>query len=176
MLHVDLKTIHNWVDAGHLTGRRTEGRHLRFARPVVTQFMRRFGYPIPPSLSRFPASVLYVSKKAPRLGSRAWQHVSTLNAAALRLGGDTFEIAVIELDGFGVDAVKEWVSAVRGFHLSLDVALVGVSDKPLRRKGFLTMGGDVAAGGAALGVVDKVATWLVGGSETPPRGIELAED
>jgi hypothetical protein len=176
MLHVDLKTIHNWVDAGHLVGRRTQGRHLRFARPVVAHFMRRFGYPIPPAMARFPAAVLFVSTKTPRLGSRGWIHVQDLYAASLRLGGDAFEVAAVELDGFGVDAVRDWVTAVRSFELSADVALVGMSDKPLRRRGYLAVGGDVAVPGAGPAAVDKIATWLVGASESLPRNIELPED
>ena len=33
--HVDLKTIHNWVEKGEIRHFRTPGRHLRFRRPDV---------------------------------------------------------------------------------------------------------------------------------------------
>jgi hypothetical protein len=176
MLSVDLKTIHNWVHAGHLYGRRTKGRHLRFARPTVVRFVRRFGFPIPPSLSEHLVSLIYVSGRVPRFGSRAWEHVPNLNGAALRVGGDAVEIAVVDLDSCGVDAVNRWVSAVRGFELTADVALVGVSDKPLRRRGFLATGGDLAMPAAGLAAVQKVAEWLVGGTERLPRGVEIQDD
>jgi excisionase family DNA binding protein len=47
---VDLKTIHNWADRGQITHFRTPGRHLRFRRPHVLDFLRKYGYPIPEEL------------------------------------------------------------------------------------------------------------------------------
>lgn len=44
---VDLKTIHNWADKGEIRHFRTPGRHLRFRRLEVLDFLRKFGYPIP---------------------------------------------------------------------------------------------------------------------------------
>lgn len=48
---VDLKTIHNWVDKGHLAAFRTPGRHLRFKAADVLAFMTKFGYPVPTALA-----------------------------------------------------------------------------------------------------------------------------
>ncbi len=48
---VDLKTIHNWADRGRISHFRTPGRHLRFRRPHVLDFLRKYGYPIPGELS-----------------------------------------------------------------------------------------------------------------------------
>lgn len=47
---VDLKTIHNWADRGRIAHFRTPGRHLRFRRPHVLDFLRKYGYPIPDEL------------------------------------------------------------------------------------------------------------------------------
>ena len=47
---VDLKTIHNWADRGQILHFRTPGRHLRFRRPHVLDFLRKYGYPIPEEL------------------------------------------------------------------------------------------------------------------------------
>jgi excisionase family DNA binding protein len=47
---VDLKTIHNWADRGQISHFRTPGRHLRFRRPHVLDFLRKYGYPIPEEL------------------------------------------------------------------------------------------------------------------------------
>lgn len=44
---VDLKTIHNWADRGEFQHFRTPGRHLRFRRVDVLDFLRRYGYPVP---------------------------------------------------------------------------------------------------------------------------------
>ncbi len=43
----DLKTIHNWVNRGEIKFFRTPGRHLRFRRQDVLEFLIRFGYPVP---------------------------------------------------------------------------------------------------------------------------------
>jgi len=47
---VDLKTIHNWADRDQIRHFRTPGRHLRFRRPHVLDFLRKYGYPIPDEL------------------------------------------------------------------------------------------------------------------------------
>src|SRR5262245_16291285 len=47
---VDLKTIHNWADKGEIRHFRTPGRHLRFRRLDVLEFLRRYGYAIPDEL------------------------------------------------------------------------------------------------------------------------------
>ncbi len=47
---VDLKTIHNWSDRGEIPHFRTPGRHLRFQKPHVLDFLRKYGYPIPEEL------------------------------------------------------------------------------------------------------------------------------
>ena len=49
-LSVDLKTIHNWADRGQIPHFRTPGRHLRFRRPHVLDFLRKYGCPIPEEL------------------------------------------------------------------------------------------------------------------------------
>ena len=43
----DLKSIHNWANKGEIRHFRTPGRHLRFRRVDVIDFLRRYGYPIP---------------------------------------------------------------------------------------------------------------------------------
>jgi CheY-like chemotaxis protein len=47
---VDLKTIHNWSARDEVRSFRTPGRHLRFRRVDVLDFLRRYGYPIPEAL------------------------------------------------------------------------------------------------------------------------------
>ncbi|MCU0660709.1 MAG: helix-turn-helix domain-containing protein [Myxococcota bacterium] len=43
----DLKTIHNWVNRGEIKSFRTPGRHLRFRRQDVIEFLGKYGYPVP---------------------------------------------------------------------------------------------------------------------------------
>jgi len=43
----DLKTIHNWVNRGEIKFFRTPGRHLRFRRQDILEFLGKYGYPVP---------------------------------------------------------------------------------------------------------------------------------
>jgi excisionase family DNA binding protein len=61
---VDLKTIHNWAERGEISHFRTPGRHLRFRRPDVLDFLQRFGYPIPEELASARPRVLIVDTDA----------------------------------------------------------------------------------------------------------------
>lgn len=57
---VDLKTIHNWADKGEIRHFRTPGRHLRFRRLDVLDFLRKYGYPIPEVLRQGKPKVVVV--------------------------------------------------------------------------------------------------------------------
>lgn len=57
---VDLKTIHNWADKGEVRHFRTPGRHLRFRRVDVLDFLRKYGYPIPEGLRQGKPKVVIV--------------------------------------------------------------------------------------------------------------------
>ena len=73
---VDLKTIHNWVERGQIQFFRTPGRHLRFRRADVKEFLERFSYPIPAELKpRRPR--LYLLEKEGEASSRLLRMLST---------------------------------------------------------------------------------------------------
>lgn len=59
---VDLKTIHNWADKGEIRHFRTPGRHLRFRRLDVLDFLRKYGYPIPEVLRMGKPKVVIVDE------------------------------------------------------------------------------------------------------------------
>jgi excisionase family DNA binding protein len=59
---VDLKTIHNWADKGEIRHFRTPGRHLRFRRLDVLDFLRKYGYPIPDVLRLGKPKVVVVDE------------------------------------------------------------------------------------------------------------------
>lgn len=61
---VDIKTIHNWASRGELPHFRTPGRHLRFRRADVLDFLRHYGYPVPAWLLRGPPSVALLGPAA----------------------------------------------------------------------------------------------------------------
>jgi excisionase family DNA binding protein len=57
---VDLKTIHNWADKGEIPHFRTPGRHLRFRRLDVLDFLRKYGYAVPEALRQSKPRVVLV--------------------------------------------------------------------------------------------------------------------
>lgn len=66
---VDLKTIHNWADKGEIRHFRTPGRHLRFRRLDVLDFLRKYGYPIPEVLRHGKPKVVVVDEDPAVLAS-----------------------------------------------------------------------------------------------------------
>lgn len=61
---VDLKTIHNWADKGEIPHFRTPGRHLRFRRLDVLDFLRKYGYAVPEVLRQGKPRVVLVDTDA----------------------------------------------------------------------------------------------------------------
>jgi len=66
---VDLKTIHNWANRGKIACWRTPGRHLRFRRIDVIDFLRDYGFLIPESLRQARPRILAVEADAQGLGA-----------------------------------------------------------------------------------------------------------
>jgi excisionase family DNA binding protein len=60
----DLKTIHNWVSRGEIKFFRTPGRHLRFRRDDIVEFLTKFGYPVPDGFSAARRSVVVIDGAA----------------------------------------------------------------------------------------------------------------
>jgi len=58
---VNLKTIHNWVERGEMKSFRTPGRHLRFRREDVLEFLSRFGYPVPDGFQPAKRRIVVIS-------------------------------------------------------------------------------------------------------------------
>jgi len=60
LCQVDLKTIHNWVEKGEIKHFRTPGRHLRFRRLDIIEFLQKFGYPVPNTLKISKPKILAI--------------------------------------------------------------------------------------------------------------------
>ena len=60
----DLKTIHNWVSRGEIKFFRTPGRHLRFRRDDIVEFLTKFGYPVPDGFSAMRRRVVVIDDAA----------------------------------------------------------------------------------------------------------------
>ena len=107
LCHVDLKTIHNWVGKQKIAHHRTPGRHLRFRRLDVIDFLRAYEYPVPASLVARRARVCVLDADPHAL------------AAARRTLGRKFEVV-----SFG-DAIEALVSLA-----ALDVEAIVLDDLP----------------------------------------------
>lgn len=66
---VDLKTIHNWADKGEIPHFRTPGRHLRFRRLDVLDFLRKYGYAIPEQLRQSKPRIALVDADSASVSS-----------------------------------------------------------------------------------------------------------
>src|SRR5438067_11901832 len=75
LCQVDLKTIHNWADKGEIRHFRTPGRHLRFRRLDVLEFLRRYGYAIPDELRAGRPRLVIVDADANAASSLRRSHV-----------------------------------------------------------------------------------------------------
>jgi excisionase family DNA binding protein len=176
LLHVDLKTIHNWVNQGHVFARRTEGRHLRFQRVEVVRFLRRFGYPVPSILGDAAPRVLVhrslagqgrISLKIPGVEQ---SEMGGLFSTVLEAAGGDYEIVVFALDSHDVVITRELVQALRSRPETRGLSVVGVSRKPGRRTDFVGHGGDLALAPGKAADIAHAARFLTGGAQAPPRG------
>lgn len=178
-LHVDLKTIHNWVNQGHLAGRRTQGRHLRFRRTEVVRFMRRFGYPVPDHVGTAPARVLVTradgAKTRPIVLGRGIRSAACegLFNATIEVVTGQHEIVVIDLDTYNHHPVFEMIKALRHRPSTCGIPLVGMSRNTSYRRSFIDQGGDAALAQKANELTATVR-WLIGSLNVTPDGVTLA--
>jgi excisionase family DNA binding protein len=111
---VDLKTIHNWADKGQIKHFRTPGRHLRFRRLDVIDFLRKYGYPIPESLRSGKPKVVVVDGDPVvlaviRKGLGRRFEVATFQdpfEALVALGTTEPDVLVIDIDVGGLDGIR----------------------------------------------------------------------
>lgn len=111
---VDLKTIHNWAERGEIRHFRTPGRHLRFRRTDVLDFLRKYGYPVPESLLQGKPRV-YVIEEDPasrdliqRAFSQRFEVTWYKDAvdALISIGNDTPDVVVFDIDNSQVDGIR----------------------------------------------------------------------
>ncbi|MDD9940731.1 MAG: helix-turn-helix domain-containing protein [Myxococcales bacterium] len=111
---VDLKTIHNWADRGEIRHFRTPGRHLRFRRVDVLDFLRKYGYPVPEVLRQGKPSVHLIDENRDgiaelegALGDRF--EVTSFSEpvdALIAVGRDTPDVVVLDLTGEKLDGMS----------------------------------------------------------------------
>lgn len=110
---VDLKTIHNWADRGEIRHFRTPGRHLRFRRLDVLDFLRKYGYPVPEVLSQGRPTVHIIEEDAQALAAmeealREFFDLTTFQEpvdALIAVGSDRPDVVVLDVASTKLDGV-----------------------------------------------------------------------
>jgi excisionase family DNA binding protein len=112
---VDLKTIHNWAERAEIRHFRTPGRHLRFTRVDVLDFLRKYGYPIPEELQQGKPKVVVLEDDpdAARTSEEALGRAFDVTAHADPVG------ALIRIGANAPDAVvvNDTVGGLDGTHI-----------------------------------------------------------
>jgi excisionase family DNA binding protein len=155
---VDLKTIHNWAKKGAIFHHRTEGRHLRFYRLDVAEFLRAYGYGVPEELRVTRPRVVLVHRDGPGLHALKRALSRRLEVAAF---ADPFD-ALVELGSLAADALAidvallgeaatRCVERLRANTRTRHVRVVAIGEDPNARAGF------VAAGASAYVPYDETA-------------------
>lgn len=148
LLDVDLKTVHSWVRAGHLTALKTGGGHLRFHRGEVVRFLRRHGFEVLPRSDGMRGRLALLGTRLVNWQGRERPTRSDgferLFDALLALADGAYDTAVMDLDELGLDRTVELVHALRRGTTTGSLLLVGVSQTPALRSAFTGSGGDAA--------------------------------
>lgn len=144
---VDLKTIHNWADKGEIRHFRTPGRHLRFRRLDVLDFLRKYGYPIPEILRAGKPKVVVVDEDpnvlagARRALARRFD-VTTFQdpfEALIAIGTLLPDAMVVDLEMQGLDAIR-CLERLRTIDATSHVRFVVYSNDEGRRRNALDAG------------------------------------
>jgi excisionase family DNA binding protein len=175
-LSVDLKTIHNWVRRGFLSGRRTAGGHRRFYRAEVVRFLRDAGRAVPGELARAAARVAIVGQVglrgaplAAKLGADHLmvEHLANPFQALLQVAAGNYEILVVGLGAASHPVLDDFMRALREHALTRGVVAVGLSENASVRDRFVKLGGDAAVSDEQSLV--RTVLWLTGAGSRPPE-------
>ncbi len=111
---VDLKTIHNWADRGEVRHFRTPGRHLRFRRVDVLDFLRKYGYPVPEVLRQGKPNVHVVDEDPAQLDAVKKALAQRFEVtgfgdpvdALIAIGSEAPEVVVLDVGGTKIDGLS----------------------------------------------------------------------
>ena len=144
---VDLKTIHNWVDKGEIRHFRTPGRHLRFRRVDVLDFLHKYGYPVPEALRGGKPKVAILDADANVLASvrralgRRFEVTTYADPfeALIGIGHARPDALVLDLALPGVDALR-FLERLKALESTAPVRLVVYSADDGQRRAVLEAG------------------------------------
>lgn len=151
---VDLKTIHNWADKGEIRHFRTPGRHLRFRRLDVLDFLRKYGYPIPDILQGSHPKVVVIDNDPAVLAtirralSKQFEITTFQDAfdALVAIGSLEPDAVVTELELEGLDGLR-FVERLRAIDATSHIRCIVYSSQTEKEAAVMEAG--------AAGFVDK---------------------
>jgi excisionase family DNA binding protein len=143
---VDLKTIHNWCAKGKIPHTKTEGRHLRFRRLDVIDFLRKYEYPVPESLGSARPAVCIVDRdtgvhaSARRALARRFDVTSFVDPidALVQLASIDPEIVVFD-EMPGIDA-ERWIERLGALEATRHVRVVVFGARAERKDALIEAG------------------------------------
>jgi excisionase family DNA binding protein len=150
---VDLKTIHNWADRGEIRHFRTPGRHLRFRRVDVLDFLRRYGYPIPELLLQGKPRVHVIDEDPASLASVSVGLADSFELttfgepvdALIAIGADAPDVVVLDANGDRLDGMQ-CIARLKALSSTRHARIVVFSADPSVREPALNAGASAFVG------------------------------
>jgi excisionase family DNA binding protein len=166
---VDLKTIHNWADRGEIRHFRTPGRHLRFRRVDVLDFLRKYGYPVPDVLKQGKPKVHVIdeSRDSASAVERALSERFDVTAfaepvdALIAIGSQTPDVVILEIAGDKLDGLAT-IERMRNLEGTQHVRIVAYSTRSDMRQQALDAGATTFVAKPELAKLAEAVESLVG--------------
>ncbi len=166
---VDLKTIHNWADRGEIRHFRTPGRHLRFRRADVIDFLRKYGYPVPEALLAGKSRVHLIAEDRAILSSlmRALSQRFEVRAfsdpvdALVAIGNELPDVVVLDLDGTQPEAVR-YIERLKASETTKQIRFVAYTSQEALKERALQAGASSAVAKPDTDKVCEAVESLVG--------------
>jgi len=170
--HVDLKTIHNWADRGEIRHFRTPGRHLRFRRADVIDFLRKYGYPVPETLLAGKTRVHLIAEDRGTLSNliRALTRRFEVRAfsdpvdALVAIGNELPDVVVLDLDGTQPDAVR-YIERLKASETTKQIRFVAYTSQEALKERALGAGAAAAVAKPDTDKLCEAVESLVGRAE-----------
>lgn len=166
---VDLKTIHNWAERGEIRHFRTPGRHLRFRRIDILDFLRRYGYPVPEDLAGGKPRVVVLdddpdaAARSSRIladGFTVASHRDVVQAL-LSIGADAPDAVVVTDEVNGLDGLRI-IERMHSTEATRHVRTVLFSGDPTRKAEALEKGASALVDKPDVGRLRQTLRALMG--------------
>jgi excisionase family DNA binding protein len=168
---VDLKTIHNWADRGEIRHFRTPGRHLRFRRVDVLDFLRKYGYPVPEVLRQGRPTVHVIEEDNQQLEGLKKSLSVRFDVtgfadpvdALIAVGSETPDVVVIDVGGTKIDGLS-CIARLKASDATRHVRLVVYSAREDKKARSLEAGASAFVGRPDVQKLADTINALMGGS------------